>query len=188
MSQRAFKYFSIVAGGTPQPLVGTKLTAAVAPAPATGFQPAGSPDTPVSIPVSDSSMFLNGDRVILDVPSSGVEENVKVFSVPDSTHIQVSGIAHVHASGTYVRLAVLINSVYVQALDGNAGALYIGTQATMVKATGVFVIKKFQLVAASVEPNEFSSTRSGLANADDLGSLWIDGTTGDSYLPSIGQV
>lgn len=186
--QRAFKYFTIVAGGTPQPLVGTKLTAAVSPAPATGSQPAGSPDTPVSLPVADSSMFLNGDRVILDIPSSGVEENVKVFSVPDATHIKVSGIQFVHSSGIYVRLAVLINSVYVQALDGNAGALYIGTAATMVKATGVSVLAKTQLVASGVQPTEFSSTRSGLANADDLGNLWIDGTTGDSYLPSIGQL
>jgi hypothetical protein len=180
MSQRAFKYFTIVAGGTPQPLVGTKLTAAVIPT--------DGPDTPTLLPVVDSSIFLNGDKVILDVPSSGIEERVRVFNVPDATHINVVQMRQSHASGIYVRLAEMVDSVYVQCLDGNTGAIFIGDRPTMVKATGVGVIKKLQLVAASAQPIDYSRPRSGVANTDDLGNYWVDGTTGDSYLPSIGQI
>lgn len=186
MSQRAFKYFTIAAGGTPQPLVGTTLTAAVV---AQVTVPSTSPSDALStLPVADSSMFLNGDWVILDSTGAAGEERVQVFTVPDGTHIQVKGMKSNHANGAFVRLAQLMNSVYVQAKDGNVGALFIGTSSALVKATGAFVIAKLVQVAAGVQPVEFSSTRSGLANCDDLGQLWIDGTTADSYLPSIGQV
>jgi hypothetical protein len=184
MSQRTFKYFSIGTGGTPQPLVGTTLTAAVAP-------PINVPDPTVALttlPVADSSMFLNGDWMMLDATGLAAEERVLVFRVLSSTSIQVKGMLSSHASGAWVRLATLMNSLYVQSLDGNSGALYVGTSSAMVKATGVWTIAKMVAVASGTQPVELDSTRSGLANPDDLGQLWIDGTTGDKYLPSIGQI
>jgi hypothetical protein len=180
MSQRAFKYFSITAGGTPQPLVGTTLTAALnAPT---------NPDTAVTATVADSSMFLAGDATRLESTGAATEERVRVFQVVDATHIQLVGVKFNHLSGIFVRLSISINSIYIQALDGNLGALYIGLSSAMVKATGVQVVAKLQLAGTGVQPFEFLSTRSGLANADDLGQLWIDGTTTDKYLPSVGQV
>src|SRR5277367_3283863 len=123
MSQRAFKYFSIAAGGTPQPLVGTTLTAAVVP-PSNVKDPA---TALTLLPVVDSSMFLNGDWMMLDSTGAPGEERVQVFSVPNGTSIQVKGMLQPHASGAFVRLAVLTNSLYIQTLDGNTGAIYIGT-------------------------------------------------------------
>lgn len=186
MSQRTFKYFSIVAGGTPQPLVGTTLTAAVN-APTGAGSTLALADILTVLTVADTSMFLNGDYAMLDSTGAN-EERVQVFQVLTGNTMSVKGMLKNHANGAYVRLAALANSTYVQGLDANAGALYIGTSSALVKATGVFVIAKLQTVAAGVQPIEFSSTRSGLANCDDLGQLWIDGTTGDKYLPSIGQV
>jgi hypothetical protein len=180
MSQRSFKYFQIAAGGTPQPLVGTTLTAAVT-APT-------NPDAVVSLSVADSSMFLKGDRVVIGSTGAADEEDAAVFSVPDGTHINVQDIENNHANGAYVRLGILINSLYIQEQDGNTGALFIGTSSALVKATGVFVIAKLQAVGAGVQPNELDSTRSGLANPDQLGQIWIDGTTGDKYLPSVGLI
>lgn len=186
MSERAFKYFTITAGGTPQPLVGTTLSAAVVAPVASGSQLAVS-DQLTTLPVVDSSMFLKGDYAMLDSVGA-LEERVRVFAVIDATHIQVIGMQFNHANGAFVRLAVLANSIYVQTKDGNVGAIFIGLSSAMVKATGVQVVAKLQQVGAGVQPTEFSTTRSGLGNCDDLGQLWVDGTTADSYLPSIGQV
>lgn len=180
MSQRTFKYFTIVSGGTPQPLVGTTLSAALT-APL-------NPDTAVNAAVADSSMFLNGDWVVLEVDGAALEERVKVFNVPDSTHIKLVGVKNSHASGAIVRLGTAINSLFVQSKDGNAAPLFIGTSSAMVKAIGAFVIAKIVQVAAGTQPTELDSTRSGLANPDTMGQLWIDGTTSDSYLVSVGQL
>lgn len=182
MAQRAFKYFTITAGGTPQPLIGTLTTAAILALPA-----GASPSTPVSVPVSDSSMFLKGDWVIVD--NSGTPERAFVFGVPDGTHVQLTGLQLAHASGSTVSLSILVNNIYVQTKDGNAGAIFIGTSGSMVKASGVSVITKLQQVAVGVQPTEFSSAMSGMGlNPIDVGQIWIDGTTADSYLPSLGIV
>lgn len=183
MAQRTFKYFTIAAGGTPQALIGTLTTAAILALPAGAV-----PDTPVTVSVADSSMFSKGDWVIVD--SSGANpERAFVFGVPDGTHIQVTKLQLAHGSGCTVSLSILVNNIYVQTKDGNAGAIYIGASSSMVKATGVFVITKLQPVASGAQPTEFSSAMSGMGlNPIDIGQIWVDGTTADSYLPSLGVV
>jgi len=182
---RSFKYFQIVAGGTPQPLVGTTTTAAVKP---TVQVP---PQNTLVIPVADASMFQSGDWAIIGKPSSN-QEKLLVQSVSgNNLTVQIppsSGIMGSYPSGTYVRLGNAINSTYVQTKDGNAGAIYVGTMDDMVKATGVFVVAKLQPVGAGSQPVDFHDGRSGLANVDNIGQLWVDGTTGDSYLPTVGVV
>jgi hypothetical protein len=176
---RTFKYFTITAGGTPQPLIGTTTTAAVGPVPASG--------NTFVIPVADGSIFRKGDWAIIGKPSTG-EERVFVQSVSGNnvTVLAQNGLTGTYLSGAYFRLSVLINSSYVQPEDGNAGALYIGTSDVMVKATFAFCVVKLQTVAAGGQPVDFHDGRSGLANADDSGQLWVDGTTGDSYGPTLG--
>jgi hypothetical protein len=174
MAQRAWKYFAIAAAGTPQPLVGTTMSAAISPS-------AG----PLSIAVADSSIALQGDWVILDTPGTS-EERCLVLSIPDGTHIQVSSVQFAHVSGAIVRSGIEVNSVFIQTLDGNAGFIYVGTSPVMVKATGAFLIAKLANVAGGQQPTYLASTRSGLANVDNIGQLWVDGSTGDKYLPSVG--
>ncbi len=176
---RTFKYFTVVAGGTPQPLVGTTTNAAVAAN--TDL------DTPFTIVVLDSSMFLKGDWVVIGKPSSG-SDRLWVQSVTDSTHIKVKGQCAAYPTATYIRLSNLLQSTFVQTKDGNAGTIFIGTQDNMVTATGVFVCAELTKVAAGIQPIEFHDGRFGPVNADDMGQFWVDGTTGDSYLPSFGVV
>ena len=172
MAFRTFKYFSIAAGGTVQALVGTASTAAVA---------AGSN---VSIPVSDSSMFLKGDYAAVDTGAN--QERPRVTSVPDGTHVVVDNLSAGHASGVSVRPSLMVNSVYVQSNDGNTGALFVGNNPALVKATGVGVLKKVLFVAANSIPPDFSTADlGGFSNPVDLADFWIDGTTSDKYLPSV---
>lgn len=174
MAIRTFKNFSIVSGGNPQPLVGTTMTAAIVAGVA-----------PQLIPVADSSMFAAGDWAYLDTPGAS-EERVLVLSVPDSTHINVPNVTKAHASGSLVRSGILCNSVYVQSLDGNSAALYVGNSPSLVKATGVFVMKKIQFIAANgvIPDGTFGASLGAGMNGEDLGAYWIDGTTSDKYLPS----
>lgn len=169
---RTFKYISLTTNGVPQPVFGTTLSAAV------------SPGSQVSVPVTDSSMFLKGDQVNFDVGAS--EEMTTVFSVPDGTHIVVNALTKAHASGTYVRLSGSISAVYIQTKDGNTSPIFIGNKSTMVKATGVGCIAKLFQVAVGNPPIDFSSTIAGFPGPLSYGEFWFDGTTnGDSILPSV---
>ena len=182
MSVRAFKYFQIAATNTPQPLIGTTMSAAVA-------VPTNVPDLTAaltSIPVADSSMFAKGDWAMLDVTTN--EERVQVFSVPDGTHVKVVGMALPHASGAFVRLAVLANDIYIQPADGNSGALYVGNASTLSTTTGAAAIKKLIQTAGGTQPQEFYiSRRAAGANPEDIGQYWIAGTLNDKYLASFWQ-
>jgi hypothetical protein len=185
---RAFKRYQIAAGGTPQPLVGTTTTAAVGP----DLYPQGQvgSNAILVIPVVDGSMFYKGCWAIIGKPSSG-EERLFVSGV-NGNNVTVlipypGGITGTYITGTYFRLSILINSTYVQTISGNAGAIYIGTMDNMVKATYAFVIAELFQVTSG-QPVEYRDGRSGLANVDDVGQLWVDGTTGDGYLPSVGVV
>lgn len=178
MPQRTFKYFSITAGGTPQPLLGTTTTAIVNPAP-----DSRSPN--VNIPVADSSIAVQGDYVVVGTPAGGITERRLVMKVPDATHITVEFLEHTFASGQIVRNGNTVNSVYVQTADGGVGAVFIGNSSTMVKATGVGVIAKLQNVPLGSQPSDWGqSDAAGGMNPITLADFWVDGTTGDTYLPS----
>jgi hypothetical protein len=185
---RAFKKITIAAGGTPQPLVGTTTTTAVGPV----AYPQGTVGSGaiLVIPVVDGSMFYKGCWGILGKPSTG-EERLFVSGVSgNNVTVQIpypGGITGTYLSGAYFRLSILINSTYIQTTSGNAGAIYVGTMDNMVKATYAFVIAVLYQVASG-QPIEYRDGRSGLQNADDVGQLWVDGTTGDGYLPSVGVV
>jgi hypothetical protein len=185
---RTFKFVALTANGTPQPVFGTTTTAAVGPTTAPPANPPGAVEnttqnTQVSIPVTDSSLFLKGDVVNVDVGAN--EERTSVYSVPDGTHIIVAGLTIAHASGIYVRLSMPIGGVYIQSKDGNTNAIFIGTRYNMVKATGVYCVAKLQPVAGGVQPIEFNSAIQGFSGPFSAGEWWFDGTTnGDSILPS----
>lgn len=179
--KRPTKSFTIASGGTPQPLVGTTLTAAAGPA---GTDPNGDPSNQI-VAVADSSMFRAGDWIVIGTSAAGDEERVLISTdIDDSTHIEIK-LAKNHLNGAFVRLSVLCQSVYVQTKAGNAGIIYIGTQG-LVKATGVNVIAQLIAVAATgVQPIEFSDPIRVSPDASDIGEYWVDGTTGDGYLPTL---
>lgn len=170
---RAFKQFSIVAGGTPQPLVGTTLTTATLPTTAS-----------TSVAVADSSMFKQGDYAVFGSIANGDEERHIVRAIVDGTHIRVNQLDKAHVNGSYVRNSIAINSVYVQRDLTGAGLLYIGAQG-IVKATFANVVATL-FNSATGQPIDFGDSRGDSTDAGDAGDFWIDGTTGDKYLPSFG--
>ena len=141
MANRAFKYYTIQAGGTPQPVIGTYLTAAVTASQAAAATSVGGDyHNPVTLTVADSSMFVGSTWANLVDPSTYAVERVTVNSVPDATHVIVQGLQHAHPGGAYgtgawVALGDFAQSLYIQGLDGNTGALYVGVAPQMVKAS-----------------------------------------------------
>lgn len=178
--KRTFKKFTIVSGGTPQPLIGTTTSAATGPG---GTDPNGDAAV-VKIAVSDSSMFLNGDWVIIGSAANSDQERVLVQKVNDSTHITVKGMALAHVTASYVRLSVFCQATYVQTTQGNAAAIYLGTQ-SLVKATQANVIAVLYQFASPTQPIDYTDPYRVSQDAGDVGEYWIDGTTSDGYLPSL---
>ena len=183
----AFKKYTITAGGTPQPLVGTTLSAATV----------ANPGVAVKIAVADASVFdvhmlgtatayNPGCYATVDVGS--VEEMVRVLQINDSTHITVDGLKNAHASGVYIRLNMPINSTYIQTINANAAGIYIGRSPNMVKASFLFCVSILQAVGAGLQPVDFSDGRFNSFNPGNAADWWVDGTTGDGYLPSFGVV
>jgi hypothetical protein len=180
MAKRTFKKFTIVAGGTPQPLVGTTTTAATGPS---GIDPNGD-KTVVTVPVADSSMFLNGDWAIVGSLANGDEERVLIQKVKDATHIIVRKMDKTHVTGSYVRLAILCQAVYTQTSQGNTGAIYIGTEA-LVKSTQAGVIALLYPFASPTQPVDYTDPYRVSQDGGDVGEYFVDGTTGDGWLPSL---
>jgi hypothetical protein len=83
-----------------------------------------------------------------------------------------------------VILNVPLTTLYVQALDGNAGALGIGTAHDVSLSTGLHMIAKIIPVAANAPPGDFSSANVYGASPQSTAEFWIVGTAADSYLPS----
>lgn len=181
--RRAYKYIAILQTNVTQPLVFTTLTNAV-PGGTSGAQ---------NYAVGDSSLFDEGDWVIIGSQQGQDEERVLINAIPDGTHIQVqqpagNGLFIAHNANVFVRPAIGVASLYVQAKDGNLGDLFIGTQGVL--TDGTKAIKKMTKVAAAVQPNDFSdspSTDCG-PNPQDLGEYWIAGTATDSYLASYTKI
>lgn len=191
----AYKYLTIQAGGTPQPLIGTWLTAAVTQPQINASQPAQNnlANNVVTLTVSDTSMFASANYAVVTDPSTFVAEKVRLGAVLTTTTMTVLGLQKTHPGGAYgtgawVGVGDLCQNIYVQAKDGNTGALFIGANPRMVTSTGLYMIAKIQSVTSGTQPYEFSTSRQGAVDTEVAGQFWIDGTTGDSYLPSLGKV
>jgi hypothetical protein len=184
MSVRAFKYFSILVTNTPQPLIGTTLNAAFT----VKARKQSDPPLQLTVPVVDSSPFLPGDDVCLLSPTGTLPLTCNVAAVPDSTHLTIQGQLTSYPTGSYVSLGLQCNSPYVQAKDGNAGTLWIGSSWQMNPTTGLYCIAKLIAVGSGTQPFDFSSVRPGFADPEPLNNYWIAGTSGDQYLPSANLV
>lgn len=170
--KRSFLKTVITAGGTPQPVFGTKSTGAIVASAAAQ-----------SVPVTSSAHFVVGDTVVID--SGANYESVPITAIADSTHV-TAVFSKAHAANVFISLYLSCNSIYIQSTDGNTGTLFIGNSSALVKATFASVITQLIKVAAGTQPQEFSdSMNSGSSDPFNTAEYWIDGTTGDGYLPSV---
>ena len=189
--QRAFKKFTIQSGGTPQPAIGTWITASVNPGSVGGTDFQG--ETLTTITVSDTSMFQEDDYVYIIDANLANPERCRVTDVFSSTSMEVFNMKNsrtggVFGTGAFVALSINVNSVYIQTTIGNTGAIYVGLQG-IVKATFKNVIAILQQVTAPTQPIDFSDSRTFAGpNISQSSDFWVDGTSGDGYLPSLGIV
>lgn len=186
MASLSFKQFTILAGGKPQPLVGTFITA-------TPTGPAPNPDgsSVWVIPVSDSSVLFAGEEVFICTPTFTLPERVRCMKIIDATHIQVKGLANVRTGGAagtgdWVAFGGLVNSVYVQGAAGGAGLLYVGNRG--LNKTGLIHVVKTLFNVTTGQPTDFTDQLSEGPNGSSADDWWIDGTTGDTYLATFGVV
>lgn len=172
MAQRFFGKKTIAVTGTPQPLIGTTLSAAVA-------APNGATSTTLS--VADSSIFEDSDWVVVDAGASAVER-VRIESIPDSTHIIVFQLQKAHANAAFVSLGRSATILYVQGIAANAAALFLGnsTENTSTLAGVMAVIA----TVASGQANDIR-IETPLQNGIDTSDYWIAGTAADGYIPSL---
>lgn len=177
---------SIAATGTPQPLLGQALTAAVLPS-----------TNPVNVAVGNSADFQVGDWAIL-FDNSGpslVQEAVLVMAIVDSTHVKVGHSGDVIApgiTGNYTTSGWLIqaskcNSVYIQTKKGNAADIWIGTNASMSSATGAYCYADLTAVLSG-QPIELTAQEQVGQYPDTPANFWVEGTAGDKYLVTLGLV
>lgn len=176
--KRQFPYAVLASGGTPQPVFGTTLTAAVGPKGTDG-------NSLQSIAVASSAWFSQGDWFVLDPLNSTAakRERLRVESIPDSTHIKVSGIQYTHVNSTFVQLAEEVNTIYIQCKPGNSGIIYVGGQG-MVASTGPFYALLIN-TASGIQPIDFTDSIGSGQNVMSTADYWFDGTTSDSILPSV---
>jgi hypothetical protein len=184
--RRTFKQFAVNAGGTPQPLVGTVVSATTAPGPATGDG-----TTSTNVPVADSSMFTKGDWAYFVTTTYTLPEKVLVTAVPDSTHITVKNLQNTRTGGAFgtgdfVSVGIEINTAYVQTVAGNAGLIYLGTQG--LNKTGLVHVIATLFNVATGQPTDFTIAPHWGPNTFGLSDLWLDGTTADKYQPSVDAV
>ena len=194
MAQRAYKNFAIQAGGTPQPLIGTWLTAAVTAAEAAALTlQGGGIQNAITLTVADSSMFDGAQYLSITDPSTyATESKLRVIAAPTATTVVVTGLKNAHPGGVYgtgswVYVGDLASVVRVQAA-ANTGVLYIGDSPRMVKATGIHVLYTLNVTTSPAQPSSIEFTEHGASDTEVASQFWIDGTTSDTYLPSLGLV
>ena len=189
MAKIISKYLSIIAGGTPQPLIGTKTSAAIAAA--------FTPNQLQTVAVTDSSIFDPGDTAWVDLNARA--EFITIQAVGNNTITAV--FAESHASGVYVTLALKITNFFVQAKEGNSGLLSLFYAPNQFKALatygrsslapaastmtcGLMTIEK---VSAGTQPYYGVAANNYGGNPDNSAFLWIDGQTSDQFLPWLDQ-
>lgn len=56
--------------------------------------------SPVTLAIASSDGFIPGYMAVVDSWDSGVQETAKIVSVPDATHLTLSGLQNVHDGST----------------------------------------------------------------------------------------
>jgi hypothetical protein len=186
-----------LAGAVPQPLIGSWITAGV------GITtPSRQPLTltlgnACSAGNDAAQLFGLGDPVLLIDPNGANGENCRISAVSGNTVTlgpqnddqnwvtRYPHVAGAFATGTFISLGIDVNNVYVQTEDGNTGAwFYIGSQYNFTAAFGR--ISKLAKVVAGVQPYSYSASENFFGAPFRASELWVLGTAGDQWTPTLG--
>ena len=189
MAQRGFGTQTF--GSTPVPVFGTTLGAAVNPTPDfyTGQLGAGSNPSSARINLSGAYQFRGGDHVVIGASNSFTQGTT---TPPDGGTIQevlsasdyvVTGLNRKHAAGEYVILALPCSQIQIQTPAANTGSAYLAEDNTagVNSPTLIAEIPKSSLLPSYTLPQGAG----GNINAVETQKLWLDGTSGDKFTPSL---
>jgi hypothetical protein len=162
--------------GFAQPWFGDTLTAAVA-------LPRG--DGTIVVTVGSTTRYKIGDRIYLD-PGKSNQDLLLIQTIQSSTVLicisEGGATTNTHANGALVQLHLSVIDVQIQALDGNAGAVWLGSDSTVTATGGGSAFRQLQKVTAGQTPNEW---RSGYGADHDIAMTsdgWFCGTSTDYAL------
>lgn len=177
--KRTFPQQTVAATNTIQPLVSTTLAATYAASPSGGNQ---------SMQVASSSGFNVSDCVALSAGTTRLEF-ARVISVPDSTHLNVQGLAGInlsggtanaHNSGDFVVPFYRVKAVYVQRVANDTSVLYVGTSnLNPGAATPIGILGSIIGVAAATQPNDLND--GSIFELANLYDYWVYGTQNTVY-------
>ncbi len=185
-----FINFTIAAGGTPQPLVGTTTSGAIL-----------SGTGPQSVAVASSKMFQTNDYAYIDTLGSAEKVGIKVTSDTAITMTPSDPSGHfrfAHSSGAALALFLPISSFTVFYPNGGAAPITVlynpmqfspasgfGRGAQAISKTGpVGAIWILNQTVSPGAPSFMNSANIFGSNPDNLCYVWCDGTTGDGYTVS----
>jgi hypothetical protein len=158
--------------GSAQPWFGDVLTAAVVP-------PTGQNNL-INVTVASTTRYRVGDRIYLD-PGQTTQDILLVSKIVSATVLgcQTEGqTINAHANGALVQLCLAVIDVQIQAVDGNAGTVWLGSDKT-VTVKGGSAFRQLQKVAGGLIPADWQSTRGGTNNIARTDDGWMIGTASD---------
>lgn len=184
----AYKVQSIPAGGGPFPCFGTALTAATVPnpTPQNDIYPSG--QLPMTVTVSDTSMFKRpGLRALLVKANGTLSIPCDVSSINSATSItvrfQYAGIPSPQfAIGDFLVLNETVQSITVQGFAGSTGDYYFGVGPTFTQTNGR-IWHSVKTPVATDDPFMNTSLIFGGFSIN-TSELWVLGTAGDQFCPS----
>jgi hypothetical protein len=161
--------------GAAQPVMGDVLTAAL-PIPPDGVDPI--------VTVASTKFYQVGFRFTVD-PETASQDSYKVAAILSSTTMQCSlegTVGHAHSNGAIIQLSISCADVCVQALNGGAGPVVIGTDNTVTVTPGGSVVKVLDKSTTPAEENEWRMTANGQYNTVNTADAWMIGTANDKVL------
>lgn len=178
MSLRGFGTQTLT--GSAQPLFGTTITAPIRPTPdmrTSRLDQASAPSQ--SVVGVNNNLFRVGDHVLIGSSSSFTQTNtaspdggiVSAINTAANT-ITVNGLMRAHSASDWAVLALPCAQVSIQ---NNQANIYLGEDATVAAGSAT--------LAAEIGPSGvFSLGFPALANVLETQHLWVQGTSGDSFL------
>jgi hypothetical protein len=161
--------------GAAQPVLGDVLTAAL---------PIPPPDVDPIVTVASTAFYQVGFRFTVD-PDTVSQDSYKVAKILSSTTMQCSlegTTGHAHANGAIIALAIAAADVCVQALNGGAGAVVIGTDNTVAVTPGGSAIFVLDKTTSPTENNTWRMTNNGQYNTVNTADAWMIGTAADKVI------
>lgn len=189
MAIRPFAGIQTVAGGSAQPVFGTKLTAAsnYSIDRFTGTNRIGTSTPPIQIEVDSSAGFQVGDRVLVGPAANFTQANRilldqgTVASIVSATAITVQGLVQNHAIGEYLVLNETASFMRLIPISV-AASFYVGTDSTASSTdSSVYATGTPTYWSPLVLPTATGCTYQTC-------EAWLLGTAADTFVASFYQV